>query len=324
LRKALLSIALAIAVYTAMVFVSDISKVRAAVSGLRPSFIPLMLLLPVGNYFFRFLKWDYFLRRVGTRLRPSRSAAVFVSGFSMTVSPGKFGELIKSCLLRDGEGIPLSRTSPVVVAERLTDLMSMVIIACAGVALTGRGMALPAVAAGVAFIALSVVFIRHGRLFEAALRLACRLGPVARRREGLCSFRSGCSSLLDARSLAVSIPLGLVSWGMEAMVLVVAARSIGSSLDAGTALLAHSAGTIAGAVSMIPGGLGLTELTLGGLLTTRLPVADATAITILMRLATLWFAVCIGAVALAFTRRRRAPCGTREGPEAVRTGAGPA
>jgi uncharacterized protein (TIRG00374 family) len=307
LKKALWSIALGIIVYTAMVFLSDLGKVRSALSGLQPSYIPLMLLLPLANYFFRFLKWDYFLQRVGIRLRPGRSAAVFVSGFSMTVSPGKFGELIKSCLLRDREGIPVSRSSPVVVAERLTDLMSMVLIACVGMALTGGGRALPAVAAGVLFLAICVAGIRSGRFFEKLLGLACRFGPFARRKEGICCFRSSCACLLDARSLLVSIPLGIISWGIEAMVLVAAALSLGMKLDAGTALLAHSAGTIAGAVSMIPGGLGLTELTLGGILTTRLPVAGATAVTILMRLATLWFAVCLGGVVLAFTHRASGP-----------------
>ena len=307
MKKALWSIALGIAVYTAMVFLSDLGRVKAAVADLRPEFLPLMLLLPLGNYFFRFLKWDYFLRRTGIRLSTGRSASVFVSGFSMTVSPGKFGELIKSCLLRDGEGIPISRTSPVVVAERLTDLMSMVLLACAGIALTGGSRALPAVAAGVLFLAACVAGLRSGRFFDRLTALACRLRPLTKKRESLCTFRSSCACLLDARSLLVSIPLGMVSWGIEAMVLVAAARSIGAgSLDAGTALLAHSAGTIAGAVSMIPGGLGLTEATLDGLLSTRLSIADATTVTILMRLTTLWFAVALGAAVLAFTRRRRA------------------
>lgn len=310
MKKALWSIALGIVVYTAMVLLSDLGRVRIALSSLRTAYIPLMLLLPLANYFFRFLKWDYFLRRVGIRLRPGRSAVVFVSGFSMTVSPGKFGELIKSCLLRDREGIPVSRSSPVVVAERLTDLMSMVLIACFGMALTGGGRAVPAIAAGVLFLAVCVVGIRSGRFFEKLLGLACRFGPFARRKEGLCSFRSSCACLLDARSLLVSIPLGIISWGIEAMVLVAASRAMGFSLDPGTALLAHSAGTVAGAVSMIPGGLGLTEATIDGLLSGRLGLAPATAVTLVMRFATLWFAVALGAATLALGRLwARGPAG---------------
>lgn len=54
---------------------------------------------------------------------------------------------------------------------------------------------------------------------------------------------------------------------------------------------------------MIPGGLGLTELTVDGLLTPRLGLACATAATLVMRFATLWFAVVIGVAVLAFERR---------------------
>lgn len=53
-----------------------------------------------------------------------------------------------------------------------------------------------------------------------------------------------------------------------------------------------------GALSFLPGGLGGTEATMIFLLgVTGASVADAGAATILLRLATLWFAVLIGIVA---------------------------
>jgi uncharacterized membrane protein YbhN (UPF0104 family) len=71
---------------------------------------------------------------------------------------------------------------------------------------------------------------------------------------------------------------------------------------------------------MIPGGLGLTELTLDGLLSLRMSVADSTAATILMRLATLWFAVCLGAAVLALTGRP--PSRPEESAESLACGGG--
>ncbi len=303
MRRAVLAAALAVAVYTFMVLVSDIGAVRSAVSGLSPGDLPVLLALPLANYAVRFLKWDYFLRRIGVRLRTGRSAQVFLSGFAMTVSPGKFGELLKSCLLRDREGIPAVSTSPVVFAERITDLISMILLAALGLALSGGRAALPAIAAGVAFAALVFAFLSSERMFGAFTGLVCRIRRFSGRREDLCRFRRSCAGLLGPASLAVSVPLGMVSWGAEAMVLVFAARAMGASLEPGAALLAHSAGTVAGAVSMIPGGLGLTELTVDGLLTPRLGLACATAATLVMRFATLWFAVVIGVAVLAFERR---------------------
>lgn len=315
MRRALLAAALAVAVYTCMVLVSDIGAVRAEVSGLSAGELPLLLALPLVNYAIRFVKWEFFLRRIGIRLRTGRSVQVFLSGFAMTVSPGKFGELLKSCLLRDRERIPVASTSPVIFAERITDLVSMILLAVLGLALSGGRTALPAIAAGAVFTVLLIVFLSSERVFGAFTAMVCRIPRLSGKSGDFCRFRRSCAGLLGPSSLAVSVPLGMLSWGVEAMVLVAAAGAMGAGLDPGTALLAHSAGTVAGAVSMIPGGLGLTELTVDGLLSPRLGLALATAVTMVMRFATLWFAVLLGVAVLALERRGTARMRKNGAPE---------
>jgi uncharacterized protein (TIRG00374 family) len=304
---------LAVVVYTVLVLASDARRVGDAVAGADPRWIPLFLLLPLGNYFVRFLKWQYFLRRIGLRVPFRRSLRVFVSGFAMTVSPGKLGELLKCYLLRDGEGAPVARTSPVVIAERITDLLSMILIAVAGVLLAGGYRYLAAAGAGLVLCAVAMYVLLHPGAFRRLTDLACRIPFIGKRRDRLDEFRGSCTSLLDLRSLLVTVPLGVLSWGLEALVLCAVAASMGYCLPAGTAFLAHSAGSIAGAVSMIPGGLGLTEVTIDGILSGSLGMADATAVTLIMRFATLWFAVFLGVVTLALSRRRG--CRPSPGPE---------
>jgi uncharacterized protein (TIRG00374 family) len=137
------------------------------------------------------------------------------------------------------------------------------------------------------------------RVFGAITRFACRFRPMRGKESALCSFQDSTRRVLDPASLLVSIPLGIISWGLEALVLTVVAASLGYSLPVSSSLLAHAAGTIAGAISMIPGGLGLTEVTIDVLIEPSLGSASvATVVTILMRFATLWFAVGIGLAAL--------------------------
>jgi uncharacterized protein (TIRG00374 family) len=302
-----------VVVYTVLVLASDAGRVADAVGAVNPVWIPVFLLLPLGNYFIRFLKWQYFLRRIGLRVPFLRSLRVFVSGFAMTVSPGKLGELLKCYLLRDAEGAPVARTSPVVIAERITDLLSMVLVAVTGALLAGGYRYMAVAAAGLALCGVAMYVLLHPGAFRRLSDLLCRIPPLGRKRDRLDEFRESCTSLLDPASLLVTVPLGVVSWGLEALVLCAVAASIGRVLPAGTALLAHSAGSIAGAVSMIPGGLGLTEVTIDGILSGTLGVADATAVTLVMRFATLWFAVLLGVVTLALAGRRR--CGPSSLPD---------
>ncbi len=64
-------------------------------------------------------------------------------------------------------------------------------------------------------------------------------------------------------------------------------------------------------------GLGLTEITIDGILAGSMSVSDATAVTLIMRFATLWFAVLLGWIILGLSRRGT---GASPGPENTLTG----
>jgi uncharacterized protein (TIRG00374 family) len=303
-KKAVWSIVIAVAVYTVLVLRSDIQRVISAADSVSPAWIPLFLILPLFNYCVRFLKWQYFLHRIDVRVPVGESFLVFIAGFSMTVSPGKMGELLKCSLLKSRRGVPVERTSSVVVAERLTDLISMVLLALIGALLVNSRVALPAAGAGAVFVALAMFVLMNRGAWNLFSKIAGKIPLLGKRKHLFDDFRDASVRLLDAKSLAVSVPIGMVSWGIEALVLCVVAASMGYHLPAGAALLSHAAGSVAGAISMIPGGLGLTELTIDSIMCDYLPAATSTVTTILMRFATLWFSVLLGLLALVVLKNR--------------------
>ncbi|MCP4647502.1 MAG: flippase-like domain-containing protein, partial [bacterium] len=202
-------------------------------------------------------------------------------------------------------GIPIEKTSPIVVVERLTDLISMVILALIGALLVKSRIALPAAAAGAVFVAVAMFVLMNTGAWKLFSKIAHKVPFLGKRKHLFDDFRAAAVTLLDLKSLAVSVPIGMLSWGVEALVLCVVAASMGYTLPAGVALLSHAAGSVAGAISMIPGGLGLTELTIDGILCDYLPGAAATVTTLRMRSATLWFSVFLGLGALALLRKKR-------------------
>ena len=64
--------------------------------------------------------------------RKSDSFLTFLSGFVLTVTPGKVGEVFKSLVLFETHGVPIARTAPIVVAERVTDLIGVIILIVLG------------------------------------------------------------------------------------------------------------------------------------------------------------------------------------------------
>jgi uncharacterized protein (TIRG00374 family) len=88
--------------------------------------------LSLANYVVRFARWQLYLRFQQVEVPVSSSALVFGAGLSLAITPAKLGELVKSYLLREMHGIPATQTAPVVVAERVTDLVALLVLAVIG------------------------------------------------------------------------------------------------------------------------------------------------------------------------------------------------
>lgn len=307
-RRLLIGIALGVAVFAGMSIYADLGELGDRLAGFGWWAFAAALGLALCNYALRFVRWSLYLRRAELTVPAGSSALIFVSGFALSVTPGKLGELIKSYLLRAEHQIPLARSAPVVVAERVTDLLALLVLSLAGVA--AYGIAVEAVVAGAAVVGFVLLALAWPRLGHALIRLVTRprkLQPLGTR---LLEFYDGLVALVHPATLAWSTALAAVAWLCECIgfALIVSAFP-GAAVPLGLATLIYAATTIAGALSFLPGGLVVTEAAMTGLLVSSgIDEPSAAAATILTRLATLWFAVALGVVAMAWLRRR---AGTR-------------
>lgn len=301
----------AAALIAVVVAAGDVRELGDRLGGFAWSAFALALLLSLGNYGIRFVRWVLYLRRLDLAVPTAPSLAVFLSGFALSVTPGKVGELVKSYLLRAIRGIPVATTAPIVVAERLGDLLALIVLAGIGVA--SYRVAVEALVAGAVVIALGLVVLAWPRLFRALVDLVTAPQLTRRFRERLHDFHDGIRVLVRPVPLAWSTGLGVAAWACECIgFAVVLAGFPDTAVPLGLATLIYAATTIAGAVSFLPGGLGVTEGAMTLLLVESGGVDAPTAVaaTVLIRFATLWFAVAIGLVAMAIARRMTASVGT--------------
>lgn len=271
---------------------------------------PLILALTLCNYGLRFLKWQWYLRIIAAALPWRRSLGIFVAGFPMVLTPGKVGELLKSFLLRASNGTPIARSAPVVLAERISDGLAMFVLALAGLLTFAQGGTPTWVVVGVAAAMLVFVLLtRWRRLVGWGLRQWRRLPLVGRFEPFLATAYESTFDLFGLRNLALSVGLGVVSWGCECLALYFTLVGLGQRpgqelLLVSTFTLATS--TLIGAVSFLPGGLGATDISLTGLLVGLLGVSTgmAVAATLIIRFFTLWFGVGLGLAAMLIVFRQ--------------------
>ncbi|MCJ7716379.1 MAG: flippase-like domain-containing protein, partial [Anaerolineales bacterium] len=121
-------------VFIVIILVGDLRQVASQVYGFQWKYYPLVLLLTLFNYLLRFFKWHFYLGLVGVEKFPLlRSAQLFLAGFPLAVTPGKAGEALKAVWLKQETGLPISRGVSVVLAERISDGLGVLLLSTLGV-----------------------------------------------------------------------------------------------------------------------------------------------------------------------------------------------
>jgi uncharacterized membrane protein YbhN (UPF0104 family) len=295
--------ALAAAVVLGLGLYADFGALGDALGRFRWELFPLALALTTLNYVVRFGRWEVYVHRLGIEVPNGRSLSIYLAGQTMTISPGKVGEVLKSALLRRSFDTPVARSAPIVLAERVTDALGVVILAAIA-ALLARSSANWQVA--LAGLVLVVVVV-------AAVRV-----PWLARVTRLADARATALELLGPRLVVGMSLVSAASWFCECLAAYVCTRGLGLHVSLAAVTLVFALGSLAGALSFLPGGLGVAETSMTALFLALSPIprADAAAAVVLIRLATLWFAVALGLTALAVeTRLARSYASAEPEPE---------
>ena len=305
--KRLFAVVLAVALlYGAIALLGDVRALRATLSTFSWWTFAASLALSLGNYGLRFFKWDFYLRRLGIRDVPwAESFCIYVAGFSMSVTPAKAGEVFKSALLASARGYPIARTAPIVIADRLTDLISLIaMVAIGGVLFPGGWIV--ALAASSLVVAL-MLFVLVRPLGDWAITQTERFAVGRRLSPKVREAYDALRLLASPKALLLPTAISVLAWALEALGLWLILIGLGTPASLALASFAYATATLAGAVAMLPGGVGGAEITMISLLVALshggIAAPAAKAGTLLCRLATLWFAVLLGALALAWFRR---------------------
>ncbi len=286
---------------------------------------PWVLLVPVVllkfvSWFFRFLEWHYFLSVVGARDRLPLfdSVVLFISGFSMAVSPGKAAEVLKAVVLKAKTGVPIAAGTSVVIAERVVDGLAVIVLAFIALLLGGDSINLggfaPLIYLSAGLLAAGLVAVRIRWLAYFFLEQCKRLPIVRRLHTGLVIFYESSYEIFKLRHLLPTTAFGMIAALGDAIGFVIILAGFGLEptwtlfLQAVVIICLSSA---IGALSGVPNGAGITEISVGAMLMVivapqnpALTPAVAAAAALIEGFFHKWFRVLVGlAVGVIFRRR---------------------
>lgn len=284
-------------VFIAITVFADIDAIFSSLLLFEWKYIPLIMALVFLNYLFRYYKWNFYLSILEIDINKKDSAIIFFSGLTMSVTPGKFGEVLKSYLIKQLVGINMSKTAPIIFAERLTDIIGLVFLSSIGsvVFLQGKFILILTI-----FItSLFVVIIQSRQISLGLIGFGEKLPFIHKFSCHLHELYESIFILLKFRYLFFGIIISIISWFFECLAMWYVLKGFGFEKSILFASFVFSFSSLAGAISMLPGGLGIAEGSIVGILYSfGLPKATAAGSALIIRFFTLWYGVIIGFVAL--------------------------
>ncbi|MGM0599336.1 MAG: lysylphosphatidylglycerol synthase transmembrane domain-containing protein [Candidatus Rifleibacteriota bacterium] len=286
-----------VAAITVVAMFSDYHKVSELLLAIDPTWLLLIITAVLFNYMLRFFKWCFFLKVVGVSIPLGQNLWIFFAAFTMVLSPGKIGELVKSFLLKARFDIPVSRTAPVVMAERLTDLLGLMVLCLIGsYQFSFKPQTITALA--LLFVA-GIILLTRNSFWLLLNKVIARAGFMKGFLKAVKLIQATFESLLTLKNLFISVLLSAVSWAGEGVALYFIFKSLNVSVESLLliSIFAHAFSSVVGALSFLPGGLLVTEGAMGLFFVyVSIPEAQALSATFLIRSLTLWFAVIIGTI----------------------------
>lgn len=288
--------------YSIILLLTDLSLIVEKIKNFATQYIPLILSLVFVSWILLYLRWHLLLKNFRISIPFKKNFLVYFAGFALAVSPAKSGELIKSIILKEKFNIPHSHSVPIIVMERFYDVIGTLIVAIVGLWFLGIDY-VPIIIAVSATLVFIFCMMYSTKIFNKFMNVLNRFNFLQKLIDPMKSSQQVIKQSAKGKIVIFSSVLTIVYRLIESFAIYFVLLGFGiDSLQYLSIVATYSFSIIIGNASFIPGGLGVTEGSLTGLLALQgLQVSTAIVIAMVIRLFTLWFAVAVGFVCLKLT-----------------------
>ena len=287
-----------IALYFTFLVISDLGEVYAQLNKMDTNYLPIILLLIPLSWIVLFTRWNLLLKNSNVHVPVKDNLKIYLSGFALSITPGKVGELIKSQLLKIKFGIPREKTAPIVLVEQLYNIIGIIGVSILGIWYFELGAHIILIAASLLVILL--ILISSKRLFNKFLTLLSRI-------KFLSQYTSAFSNSYDVLRkstrgwvVVYASALSIAFWLIESVIAYFVLLSFGiNHIEFLSVITTYTSSIILGVASFLPLGIGVVEGSLAGFFTLQgVDISIALTLVIFIRIFTRWIAVSVGFVLL--------------------------
>lgn len=254
-------------------------------------------------YLWRFVRWHYVLSNFGYQIPVFGNLRFYLAGLSLTASPGKLGETVRTVLLVP-YGVKAEKSLAAFLIDRLSDVLGICLLGVIAGLMSGKPVWLLIVCFAVillgSFLFRYALTSNRGDFFcDWFLKKMHRL-PL----KEVPAILQNWAQLWSVTRVIGFAVIAMLAYGMQALVFSWFCRLSGISISIAETVLIFIQATLFGAASMMPGGLGAMEAALVlQLVSNGVEQGLAVSVAIATRLVTFWLGILLGFISLIFSLR---------------------
>ena len=300
-NRLILILVAAVVIYAIFLFVSDYDTISETISSFNVNFLPHILFFATASWIPIFIKWHFLLKNSNIHVPVKGNIVVFLSGMGLELTPGHVGALIKSQILKTKFGISRTKTAPIVLIEKVYDLIGAIIASIIGIIILGMETYLIAIA--LSALALIFFLMCYRPAFDLFLGLIAKRKFFSKYIENISDSYEIIKKSTRVKSFTICTLLSIAYWSIiSAGVYYILAGFGIDMIDYLKILSIYTSSAFLGAITFIPGGIGVTEGSLTGLLSMQgVDISVALVLSVMIRLFAFWYPVCVGFISLNFS-----------------------
>jgi uncharacterized protein (TIRG00374 family) len=298
-------------VFLAIAFLGGIGKVVGTILSSNLYLYSLAFLSVFIGYLVSFGKWTYFMKKLGVRVSLKKNLAVYLSLYSMDLTPGKIGRVVTAYTMSRIAKIRVFNVLPIVAMDTVTDFLGAAVVALAAAVYFNQFLLI--VIVGDLISIFPAFFVLNDWFFnfiKKAFRDSSYLDMITLYGEEYFTSQSKLNKpKIYLVSMLFTIPSALL-YSLALYFVILAVTQTPSAVAVAAPSLGHTVliyytAQILGAMTSLPGNIGVTDGALVAMLNNvmNFNIYVSSAITIMTRIATLWFGVLLGGVFLLYTLR---------------------
>ena len=298
LSKIIVIVMISVVIYTSLIIYSDLIKISNESLSFQIEYAPLIISSLTFSFFLAILRWHIFLKKSEIIIPKRSTVLIFMAGFSLSIIPGKVGELIKSELLKIKYEIPRKNSVPIIFAEQLYSAIGLIIISCFGIYYFDLSVYVVILFA--AIIVAIFTLLLSKKLFIKSSKIFCKIKFLNNFLKDMSESYVVIRQLFSYKILIPSLALSVLFWVFQGISVYLILLSFGINLfDFITLLTVYTSSIMLGVISFLPLGIGVVEGSLVGFMSYQgLEISSALTLVVIIRLIVQWLPITVGFISL--------------------------